>query len=333
MAKKVSDFLAKASKGAAPPVIVVFGDEDFLRREAMIACRRWVVGDDASDFTLSEHRGDTASLAEVLDELRTPPFLGETRLVIVEDADKFVTEHRGALERYVDAPSPCGVLLLIVSTFPSNTRLYKSVDAKGLAIDAAAPKAWHVPAWCVRWAQERYGKSLDGAAAEWLVELAGTSLGQLDQALAKLAGYLGEETTIDAALVDQLVAGTRTETAFKLLDMVLEGQLAKAMELLDRQFISGESPVAVLAMLSSQLKRLGRAAREVELGASTAEALKSVGIPPFAVDKARAQMNHFGKQRMRGMLRRLLEADLGIKGSSGLSQRGVVEQLIVELAM
>jgi DNA polymerase-3 subunit delta len=329
---KCSDILAKPPKGNPPPFIVVFGDEEFLRRESTLAVRQWVLGNDPDDFTFSSYVGSDVDLATVRDELFTPPFIGDCRLIVVDGADPFVTAHRAALETLAGKPSPCGVLLLVVSTWPATTKLAKLVEQSGLAIDAAAPKAWHVADWAVRWAKQRYAKKLDKPAAEWLVELAGTTLGQLDQELSKLASFVGDREEIDSATVDQLVAGTRTENAFKLFDMILEGDLRKALELLDRQFVAGESPVGVLAMITAQLRRLTRAARETEFGRSTPEALKQAGIPPFAVDKARSQLNHFGRLRMETMYRRLLQADLDLKGSSSLSQRTVVERLLVDLA-
>ena len=52
--------------------------------------------------------GDQASLADVLDEVRTLPFLARCRVVIVEGADPFVTAHRKELEAYAEKPSTLG---------------------------------------------------------------------------------------------------------------------------------------------------------------------------------------------------------------------------------
>ncbi len=45
--------------------------------------------------------GDKPALADVLDELFTLPFFSRRRLVIVEEADTFVTKYRKDLEAYV----------------------------------------------------------------------------------------------------------------------------------------------------------------------------------------------------------------------------------------
>jgi DNA polymerase-3 subunit delta len=332
MPAKASDFLSKKRRGPAPPIVVVFGDEEFLHRQCAQQIKKWILGDDPDDFCYSTYDGSQVTWPSVHDELRTPPFLGDRRLIVIDDADDFVSAHRTSLEAYLAKPSTCSTLTLMVSSWPSNTKLAKATEENGLAIDAASPKPWLVPDWTVQWARSKYGKSINKEAASWLVELVGVHLGQIDQELGKLVASVGDQEEITAERVDQLVVGTRTDTPFKLLDMLLEGQLAKSLEMLDRQFVAGESPVGILAMVTSQLRRLARAARETDFGISTAEGLKAAGIPPFAIEKARQHLNHFGRARMESMLRRLLQADLDLKGSSALSPRTVVERLFVELA-
>lgn len=326
------DFLSAKRRGQPPAVIVVYGDEDFLRRQAVEAACHWLSPGENDGTAFSSHSGENAPLATILDELSTPSFFDDRRVVLVEDADSFVSLHRKALERFVARSKAVGVLLLEVTAWPSNTNLFKLVEEHGLAIDCAAPKPWHVAAWCSHWAKARYGKALNAEAAGWLVALIGTALGQLDQEISKLASYVGENSAIDTQAVDRLVAGSRTETAFKLLDLLLEGRIGQTFEHLDRQILAGESPVGILAMITAQLRRLARAARDTQLGHSTPDALRRAGIPPFAIEKSRAQLNHLGRERMRGMYRRLLRADLDLKGSSGLSQRAVLERLFLDLA-
>lgn len=49
----------------------------------------------------------TAELASVLDDLRTLPFLSERRLVLVREADKFISLYREAVSRIMPrAPAP-----------------------------------------------------------------------------------------------------------------------------------------------------------------------------------------------------------------------------------
>src|SRR5215831_14225627 len=121
-------FLDKAGKQKAQPVYVLHGDEDFLKRQVLEALQPLVLGPSDRAFGLSTHAGDKAAFAAVHDELQTLPFLAPRRLVVVENADPFVTRYRAALEKYVARPAPHGVLVLDVKSWPANTRLAKAVD-------------------------------------------------------------------------------------------------------------------------------------------------------------------------------------------------------------
>lgn len=326
------DFLDRKRKPAIPAVVVAFGDEEFLRRQAMLAVRTAIVGEEPSDFVFSEYEGDTARLADVRDDLFTPPFLGERRLVLVEDADRFVTQFREPLLEVVRNPSPSGVLMLDVRTWTASTKLAKAVEAGGLAIECKAPQAWHAPGWCVEWCVGRHGKRLAKPAAEWLVELVGPNLGLLDQELAKLAAFAGANEEIALDDVRRLVAGTRTESVFRLLDAALDGELSAALDPLDRLLLAGEQPVGLVAVLGAQLRRLTRAAREHLAGKPLDAALRDAGVPPFAVQKSAAQLRHLGRERLRRMYRTLLKADLDMRGEGALPPRTILERLLAEVA-
>src|SRR5262249_325355 len=153
--------------------------------------RQVVFGKDDGDFGLSVHGGDKADFAAIVDELNTLPFLCPRRLVIVDNAEPFVTKYRALLEKYVAEPSPYGVLVLDVKSFAANPRLHKLVPAAG-NITCKAPAVYKLPDWCVRWSAARYGKKLPAAAARLLVEMVGGDMGLLDQELAKLAIYAGK---------------------------------------------------------------------------------------------------------------------------------------------
>ena len=122
----------KQDPGEIKPIYVIYGADAFLRREALVMITHLVLGGADEHLAFSDYEGDSANLADVFDDLRTPPFLAERRLVAVKDADSFITRHRQALETYVTAPSDVGVLVLICRSFPSNTRLAKAAFPVGL---------------------------------------------------------------------------------------------------------------------------------------------------------------------------------------------------------
>jgi DNA polymerase-3 subunit delta len=324
-------FLDKAGKQKVQPIYVLHGDEDFLKRQVLAALQGLVLGPPGESFGLSTHAGDKAVFAAVHDELQTLPFLAARRLVVVENADPFVTRYRAALEKYVARPAPNGVLVLDVKSWTATTKLAKLLDGPGTIV-CKAPAGQRLPAWCVERASSVHGKQLATAAASLLVDLVGPEMGLLDQELAKLAVYVGEAARIDTDDVDRLVGSSRAESIWKIFDALTAGRPAEALAILDRLFVQGEDAVRVLGAFSMQLRRLAQAYRLTQQGRPLAAALVEAGVPQFAVRSAEQQLRHLGRRRADHLYDWLLETDLGLKGSSVLPPKTQLERLLVRLA-
>jgi DNA polymerase-3 subunit delta len=324
-------FLSRALKGEPQPVYVLTGDEDFLKRQALLALTRWILGSEDA-FGLSSYPGDAAEFPPIRDELATLPFLCPRRLVVVDNADPFVTHYRPQLEKYVAEPATSGVLVLDVKTWPATTRLAKQLTETTILCKAPPPA--RLPAWCADWARSHHGKTLTTAAAQHLVDLVGAEMGQLDQELAKLAVFVGKEAKIEVDHVDQLVGRSGGANAFRVFDALGAGRPAEALAILDQLFVEGEDPFRLLGAFSLQLRRLAQVARLTGQGASLGEAFDRAGVPawPQARQSCEQQLRRLGRRKAARLFDWLLEVDLGLKGSSPLPPRTLLERLIVRLA-
>jgi DNA polymerase-3 subunit delta len=326
-------FLDKAAKSKRQPVYALVGDEDFLKGRCREAIQSLVLGDADPAFALSVYPGENLEISTVRNDLETLPFLSPARLVVVEAADPFVTEHREALERYVAKPSSIGVLVLEVKTIPETTKLAKALP-DGAKLVCKAPSADRLKGWCVSWCKSRYQKTIPFDAAEYLVELVGPSMGLLDQELAKLAAATGTTTTISGADVETYVGRSRGANVFQILSAIGDGRPAQAFKILGELFEEGEDPHAVLGALTSQLRKL--AAVEWGLkdnGGSLGPAMNQAGIPawPQARQSAERQLKHLGRRRLAELPQMLVDINLGLKGGNPLPNRLQVERLLAKL--
>src|SRR5262245_16848793 len=306
-------FLEQIPKSVPQPVYVLFGDEDFLKREALAAIRRHVVGDDPDPLAYTALPGEQAKFAAVVDELSTLPFLCQRRLVVIEDADKFVSEARAKLEKYVTAPSATGTLVLVVKSWPATTKLAKLVPADA-TVECKAMAAAKLPDWCVRRAKAAHGKAINPSAAQLLVDLVGGDLGLLDQELAKLAAYAADAKEIGRADVDRCVGRSRTEEVWKIFDAVAARQPAQALGILSRLFEQGQDPMPILGAFSWRLRALAQAHRALQAGRSMSQALAEARVPQYraAQESAERQLRHLGEHRLDQVYDMLLEVDQGM---------------------
>jgi DNA polymerase-3 subunit delta len=323
-------FLESKSKEPAP-VYAVHGDEDFLKRQVIQAIRARVFGTDADEFGLSTYAGDTAQWPEILAELETRPFLGPQRLVVIENADPFVTQARPALEKYFANPASTGILVLELRSFPSTTRLAKSLPASASIACKALPPARAID-WSKHWASQRYKQTISLAAARLLVELVGPELGLLDQELAKLSIYAGPGQPIGEKEVDLLVGNSSEANTFKVFDAIAAGDTQAAMQVIDRVLAQGDDPLRVLGAFSYQLRQLVQTVRLTEQGQRIREAFDTLGVPPYGRPRLEQLARHLGKKRIDRLYQWLLETDQALKSTSQLPPRVLLERLVARLA-
>ncbi len=331
-----AEYLAHPQKHSPQPICVLVGDEPFLKRQALLRLRAAVLGDEG-DFALSTFEGN-AELPDVLQELATVAMFGGKRLVVVDEADDLVSRYRQQVEGYVAHPLRTGVLVLALKSLASNTRLYKALTAgDGLIVTCGAPLAGQLVRWVGQWAKQTHGVELPAVAGEMLVELVGPELGLLDQELAKLALLVGADRKITPEMVHRSVGGWRARTTWEMIDAVLDGNAAAALQQLDRLLAAGEQPIGVLAQMADSLRRLAAATRLV-LHAEAAgrrialrTALEQAGVRRF-VDRAERQLRRLGRQRGDQLYQWLLEADLDMKGASPLPPRLILERLVLRAA-
>jgi DNA polymerase-3 subunit delta len=314
------------------PVYVVYGDDIYLRRETASSVARAALGAEADEMAVSRFEGSAASLADVLDELRMLPFFSSRRIVFVADADPFVTKNRKGIEAYTEAPSGTGVLVLILKSWPSNTKLAQQVAAVGLALDCNSPGERELIPWLIQYAS-KHDAQLDNDAARLLMELVGGEVGLLAAEVEKLAVYVGTAGRIRRADVARMVEAGRIEAVWKVLDAATTGQAAEAIADLDSLLASGEYPVRVLAALATSLLKTHHAGRLRAARLNLDEACRIAGIRDFAFEKTRRQHAHLGPSRVDRLPAMLLKADLDLKGDSLLDPRVVLEELLIRLAL
>lgn len=324
------ELLKDPTKAAEASFCVVYGDDLYLRRESVDALARGLLGGEPDDLALTRFAGEKAGLADVLDELRTLPFLVARRVVIVEDADPFVSAHRKELEALADGRPTPGALILVVKTWPSNTKLAKAVAKGGMAVECKAPDERELPQWLVPFARSRSSVKLHPAAAQLLVELVGPDIGLLATEVEKLAVSVGERKEIGREDVAKLVGAGRVEKVWTALDAATTGRGGEALADLDKLMASGEHPVGLLAAMASSLRKLHHAGQLRRARRDLDAACRESGAFPAA--RVRDQHAHLGPRRVDALPALLLKADLDLKGSTSLPPEAVLEQLIVRLA-
>lgn len=312
-----------------PPIAALSGGQRHLKQSVLDVLKKMVIGDD--DTSLTKFSGKEADLQSVVDELRTLSMWSDRRLVVVEDADEFVTKYRNGLEKYAEKPVRKSVLVLDVKTWPKTTRLAKQIAKTGLDVECSELKGPLLMKWLQDTARDAYGQTLARESAVLLIELVGEDLGMLDQELSKLASYVGVGRKIEAKDVQSLVGGWRTETTWAMTDAVRDNDLAFAINALDQLLVAGEAGPKLLGGISFVFKKFAQAT-DLSRSQSLDQALRGAGVFPQAVGPSQAYLRRIGRANAERILTTLLETESGLKGGSRLPERIQLERLLIKLA-
>ncbi|MCA9073594.1 MAG: DNA polymerase III subunit delta [Planctomycetaceae bacterium] len=328
-----TDYLKNPDKHVVPPIVVVQGGEWQLKQSVLKAIVAQVLGgDEEDDLSVTRFAGKETELRSVRDELLTVSMFADQRIVIVDDADDFISNHRDGLESYADQPARSSTLILNCKSWRKNTRLAKKVTASGLEIDCSELAGGRLTKWLTDQARDQHGKQLQRDAAGLMVELVGTGLALLDQELAKLAAYAGDREQITAEDVQGLVGGWKAETTWAMTNAVRDGNVAVALQCLDQLLNAGEAAPKLLGGINFVFRKLAQATERSRTGVPLNVALKESGVFPRDIDATDRYLRRIGRPRAEQILARLLRADADLKGASRDPDRLQMERLLLDLA-
>ncbi len=324
MAALTLDVLLRSLKKGArisEPVYLLYGDEDVLKDEAIRALVDTAVGAN-SDFNLDVRFAPDLTPESFHALVNTLPMLADRRAVVlrgVEQLGKRKTKLRDEVVRYLAAPNPTTVLVLVVAAGeepdPDLVRASASVAMEPLAAE-------RVP----RWIQHRtttLGITLAPDAAELLQKAVGNDLTTLSRELEKLAGLTaGTGRSVTAEDVSSLVA--------QLVEPVLEQ--------------AGMSGVRIVSLLGTHLVGTALARSERDRGLQLArlpdalyrqiQSVRPYGLRSYKEEAARwtAWSGLWSARELGHALRAALAADNALKTATLSDDRGILTQLVLGFA-
>jgi DNA polymerase-3 subunit delta len=319
------------AKQKSPLVYVIAGDDPSLVNAKYTEVIGRLVTPEERDAGLLVVDADKAVISEIYDELRTLPFLAKKRIVALRNADKFISANRESLERYFENPSPTGILVMTVSSWPGNTRLAKKLPNIGTFEEVESPKGQTLINRLIDYAREAHGKTLDYRTASLLVDLAGENLTRLYTEIDKLATYALNEKAITAAHAEALIGRNREFDAFEVIESCLQHKTGPAIERLRKMFAEDKSAeYTTIGAFAFHVRRMFTAKKLLMEGGSQYDIAGKVRIwnnkESFFTLIRRLSLKQIGDQ-----LCRLAETDYAIKRGQA-QPRIAIEQFVLQLA-
>ncbi|MGZ3440460.1 MAG: DNA polymerase III subunit delta [Polyangia bacterium] len=324
-----SDPLAPLREGEPGPLYFLYGRERYLLDRAVDLLRARVLDPRTRDFNYELFYGKEAGASRIAQAARTLPMMAKRRLILVRDADEMKADELGGLVSYVSDPAPESCVVFVGEKADQRLKFFTAFKKHGVLVKLDPLYERQLPDF-VRGEARARGVAIAPDAVTLIVDEIGAELGQLADAVERLAIFVGEKKQITAEDVDQVVATTRQRSVFDLANAVGAGDRAQALRVLSSMLGARESGVRIVAMLTRHLRQLWITSELLQKTRDKFEIAQALGIPPFFADDIIRQARSIDGARAKRMHAALFTADKNLK-SSRLDDARILEALILDL--
>ena len=324
------------------PVYFLYGPEDYLIEEEIQKLLNQTLSQKERGFNFHVFNSEEHNSQEIIQTAQTLPMFSQYRFVLISEADHMDEEKVEALMEYIQKPSPSTCLVLYGQTIGPWRAYRKEIEKVGKVTEHPRLRGKALASW-VRKRMQKKGKPLSEDAEEYLIEIVGDHLYDIDNALEKVFLSVGEKRRIELSDVEEITTDVKISTVFDLTDAIGHQNLEKALGILERAMESGAisfkkeqdpskmDPVPLLlSMMAKQywsmlvIKEMSAHHREV------GELVKELGTSPWNIKKLVDQGKNFSEASLQEGIQKCHQTDLAIKRSRGPKDL-LMEKLVIDL--
>lgn len=339
------DLRNKLKRREMSPVYVMFGPETYLRDIAVKhICDLSFGKDEARDFneTVFSLNSD-GNLMQALSAAEQLPMMASRRVIRVTDVrvsstgakDTLREDDEAILSAYLKRPAESSVVIFVAEEFDKRRKVAKLLTDNTTAVEFAELK----DAELARWAQDKIrdaGSEIDDRALRLLVALVGADVRRLTIEIDKLSTAALPDKFISTDLIESLVANSREVSNFDLTDQLFAGRKQEALKSLAKILDDGTEPLALLGLISYNVRRLLMAKEAMQQGMDTGDVARMVKLRYSDQGPFLATARRTDSSKLARAINRLAEVDVAIKTSIGgggpIGSRMQLEMLVSEIA-
>ncbi|UOQ46327.1 DNA polymerase III subunit delta [Halobacillus salinarum] len=317
-------------------VHLLYGLEDYLIQENKKKLIEKTLSKEDREFNLSQYDLEETPVEEVITDAETFPFLGDKKVVVAyhpvflkAKPDKLPIEHDlDVLTNYLENPADYTKLILIApyEKLDERKKLFKLFKKSGEVISCQPVREWEIDKW------------IDSLAAELHIHIpedlhelfsneVGTNLMTLRREMEKLALNVGKGGTVTRELAEQLLSHSAESSGLKLVDAVMERNLARAIGIYNDLVKINEEPIALTALLASQFRNISQAKTLKSKGYAEKQMKTYIKAHPYVIKMALKRERFFTQKELEEIMNQLAETDYVLK--QGKMEKSLAFELLL----
>lgn len=285
--------------GQLKQVYLLFGEEGYLKRQYRDRLTRALLPEgDTMNYACYEGKG--TEIREVIDLAETMPFFAERRLIVFENTG-FFKSGGNDLADYIKEMPESACFLFVENEVDKRSRLYKTVKAKGRAVELGFQDEGTLKRWVAGLVRNENRQAGEQMIAYFLNKT-GTDMENITKELEKLFCYTLGRDTITKEDVDAVCVTQISNHIFDMVDAVAQKKQRRALELYYDLLALKEPPMRILFLMIRQYRILLQVKGLLKSGYGRKEIASKAGLHPFVAGKYMDQAKHFPTKELRAIL-------------------------------
>ncbi len=322
--------IADLKKKIYKPVYFLAGEEPFYIDQISRYIEENLLDNSEKDFNQSVIYGDDTTVPGIVEQARRFPMMANHQVIIVREAQ--TVRKIEDLAVYTDNPLASTVLVINYKykTLDKRTKLYKSLEAKGVYFESPRLRDYQLPTWIKEYLMAR-GVKIEPEASSMLTEYLGTDLGKVANELDKLLISLPQgKPLITMSVVEKSIGISKDFNNFELQKAVGEKNIEKA-NLICRYFASNQKDnpltLTIVSLFSYFSKILLFHSLKDKSKNNVAAALK---INPYFVREYETASRNYDAGKTISVIGLLRKYDMKSKGvgDAGTNQGDILKELL-----
>ncbi len=295
------------------PVYLLYGEEDFLLKEAVQALVENVVEESARSFNCDIFYGGEVDIQKIIGAASSYPMMAERRLVIVKEFEK--VGNKEYLIPYLENPLPTTSLAIITAKTDFRQKIYDVLKTRAVPVACNIYYDNEMLAW-IQARVKKLGKSITMEACQLLQARTGNSLGVVQSEVEKLIIFVGKNKEIRLEDVEVVVGMSKQYNIFELQRAIGLLQLNRALEILGYMLESGESAIGIVVMLTKYFQKIQVCHESRARKLSESVIVSKLKISPNFLREYLQASSNYSPDEVNRSYRFLLQADEALKFSA-----------------
>jgi len=292
------------------------------------------------DINIQVFAGKDLTAGSFNEAVSTLPFLGDKRLVVIEDflRDGGEEEQKLIAEKLEETPDHCVVVFIERDKADARTALYKRLTKLGHPTPFDDRELPELVEW-IKTESSKKGLRIGHREAGILADHIGPNLWQMNQELEKLALYC-VSYPVDEKAIETLTSQNVQANIFKLTDYIAQKDSRMSLKTLDALTLSGAPLMQIFHMIVRHFRVLIQIKACIDKKMDQSGIAAQTGLHPFVVKKGIPQARTLSEDRLAHIYRALLQIEIDSKSNrikittaDQTELRLSLEKLIVELCV